>query len=370
MADPSPPMRRALEAAAAVRGTTSPNPWVGATVVRDGEIIAVGATSPPGGPHAEAAALAAAGRAARGATLYTTLEPCFPFEGKRTPPCSQAIIDAGVAHVVVAIEDADPRVRGRGTALLREAGITVDIGDGSGEATALLRPYLKHRQTGLPYVIAKFAASLDGRIATATGESQWITGEAARERAHEERAHVDAILVGSGTVLADNPSLTARPGGTLAGHQPVRVILDARGRTPPASALFAQPGHTIVATSNQADAAWKREVAAAGAQLIDCERDARGVNLDQLLPALGQRGIISIWAEGGAAVLGSLFEGGHVDEVWAFLAPLIIGGDGLPAVASLGARALSDAFRLSEPTVELLHPDVLVRGYTGSWSPR
>jgi diaminohydroxyphosphoribosylaminopyrimidine deaminase / 5-amino-6-(5-phosphoribosylamino)uracil reductase len=363
-------MQGALAAAAAVRGTTSPNPWVGATIVRNNGVVAVGATSPPGGAHAEAAAIAAAGSAARGATLYTTLEPCFLFEGKRTPPCAQAIVDAGVAHVVIAIEDADLRVRGRGSALLREAGVTVEVGDGSETATALLRPYIKHRQTGLPYVIAKFAASLDGRIATVTGESQWITGEAARERAHQERAHTDAVLVGSGTVLADNPSLTARPGGTLAPHQPVRIVVDTRGRTPPDAALFSQPGHTIVATSRGASAAWKREIAATGAQLIDCEADKYGVNLDQLLQALAQRGIISIWAEGGAALLGSLFAGGHVDETWAFLAPLIIGGDGLPAVGPSGARALADAFRLANPTSEVLDPDVLVRGYTGSWSPR
>jgi diaminohydroxyphosphoribosylaminopyrimidine deaminase/5-amino-6-(5-phosphoribosylamino)uracil reductase len=189
-------MQQALELAASVRSGALANPWVGAVVVRAGEVIATGATQPPGGPHAEADALG--GVDARGATLYVTLEPCAPFEGKRTPPCSDAIVAAGVARVVVAMEDPDPRTEGRGTDRLRAAGIEVEVGDGREAAVALLRPWLKRQQTGLPYVIAKFAASLDGRTATRTGDSKWITGEAAREMGHRQRAWVDAILVGSG----------------------------------------------------------------------------------------------------------------------------------------------------------------------------
>ena len=184
-------MQSALEAARRVRGYTSPNPWVGAVIVRDGEISPWGATSPPGGAHAEASALA--GVDARGAEMYVTLEPCFAFPGKRTPPCSGAIIEAGVRKVVVALEDPDPGVRARGVAAMREAGIEVEVGDGHDTAVELLRPYLKHRSTGRPYVIAKFAASLDGRIATSTGESKWITGEAARDLGHQQRACFDAI---------------------------------------------------------------------------------------------------------------------------------------------------------------------------------
>lgn len=368
MSETSPFMRRALEAAAAARGRTSPNPWVGAVIERDGEILAVGATSPPGGAHAEANAITSSPDS-RGATIYVTLEPCFPFEGKRTPPCSQAIVDAGITRVVIALEDPDPNVRGLGIAHLRAAGVEVEVGDGAEAAVAQLRPYIKHRQTGIPYVIAKFAASIDGRIATATGDSQWITGEAARERAHEQRAAVDAVMVGSGTVLADDPSLTARPGGEESARQPVRIVLDARGRVSPAARLFKQPGHIIVATSRDAPAAYKREIAIAGAHVIECEATADGINLDQLLRTLGQRGIMSIWAEGGATLLGSLFAEGHVDEAWAFIAPLIIGSDGLPAVGLTGVTHLGDAFRLADPEFELLPPDVLVRGYTGSWSP-
>jgi diaminohydroxyphosphoribosylaminopyrimidine deaminase/5-amino-6-(5-phosphoribosylamino)uracil reductase len=362
-------MRRALDAAASVRGTTSPNPWVGAVLVRAGQVISTGATAPPGGPHAEAAAITSAPNP-RGTDLYVTLEPCTPFTGKRTSPCAQAIIDAGISRVVIALQDADPNVRGRGTALLRAAGISVEVGDGAEAATEMLRPYLKHRQTGLPYVIAKFAASLDGRTATATGDSQWITSEPARNRAHQQRAWVDAIMVGSGTVLADDPSLTARPAAQLAPHQPARVILDARGRVSPGATLFKQPGRTIIATGSAVPATWKRDIAAAGAQVIECEADGSGVNLNQLLAALAQRGIMSIWAEGGATLLGSLFAGGHADEVWAFIAPLIIGGDGLPAVAGAGVTRVADALHLIDPVVEHLPPDILVRGYTGVWSPR
>ncbi|HET7737452.1 MAG TPA: bifunctional diaminohydroxyphosphoribosylaminopyrimidine deaminase/5-amino-6-(5-phosphoribosylamino)uracil reductase RibD [Tepidiformaceae bacterium] len=359
-------MGRALEAAHAVRGYTSPNPWVGAVAVRDDLIVALGATSPPGGPHAEATALAAATGPVD--TLYVTLEPCAPFAGKRTPPCSDAIIDSGVRRVVVALEDPDPHMRGRGIERMREAGIDVVVGDGMEEAVTLLRPYLKHRQAGLPYVIAKWAATLDGRTASASGDSKWITGEPARERVHLERAWVDAILVGSATVLADDPALTARPGGELSPHQPVRIILDGRGRTPPTARLFGGPGHVIIATSREADTAWKTAVVAAGAQVIECERDGAGVNLEQLLPALGARGIMSLWVEGGSTVLGSFFDGGHVDEVWAFVAPLIL-GSGIPAVGGLGAASISDATRLEDHMIEQVGDDILVRGYTGGWSP-
>ena len=361
-------MRRALDAAAAVRGTTSPNPWVGAVLVRDGRIVATGATSPVGGPHAEAAALA--GRAQPGDQLFVTLEPCVPYEGKRTQPCAEAILGSGIDCVAVALADPEPRVAGRGIALLREAGIRVTVGDGAEAAATLLRPYLKHRDTGRPYVIAKFAASLDGRIATHTGDSQWITGEAARDRAHQQRAWVDAVMVGSGTALADDPALTARPGGAPAARQPVRIVLDARGRTPPDARLFGEPGAVIVATTDAADRSWVEAIGARGAQVIACERDASGsVQLDQLLPVLAQSGIMSIWAEGGATLLGSLVDGGHVDEVWAFIAPRIIGGQGLPAVGGAGASTAAEALSLRDVSVEQVGGDVLVRGFAGEWSP-
>lgn len=360
-------MVRALQAARAVRGYTSPNPWVGAVAVRGDLVAGVGATSPPGGMHAEAAALAAAGPGVD--DLYVTLEPCAPFPGKRTPPCADALIDAGVRRVVVALEDPDPHMRGRGIQRLLEAGVQVEVGDGLEEATELLRPYLKHRATGLPYVIAKWASSLDGRTATSTGDSKWITGEAGRARVHEERAWVDAIMSGSGTVVADDPLLTARPGGLTAARQPVRILLDGRGRIRPTARTLSEPGHVIVATTARADAGWKRALVKAGATLVDCEPVSAGVNLEQLFPALGARGIMSIWVEAGSTVLGSLFDGGHVDECWAFLAPIVVGGGGPAAVGGGGVSLIAEAWRLEDVRVEQLGDDVLVRGYAGAWSP-
>jgi diaminohydroxyphosphoribosylaminopyrimidine deaminase/5-amino-6-(5-phosphoribosylamino)uracil reductase len=360
-------MVRALELARSVRGSTSPNPWVGAVAVRDGVVVGTGATAPPGGSHAEAAALRAA-QGQRIDELYVTLEPCAPFPGKRTPACADALIDAGVRRVVVALQDVDERTAGRGLARLSEAGVEVELGDGREAAIELLRPYLKHRQTGTPYVIAKFAASLDGRIATSAGESQWITGEAARERVHTERAWVDAVLVGSGTVLADDPALTARPGGEAAERQPVRVVVDARGRTPPGSRVLSLPG-AIVATTVAAPKDWIAALSSTGAQVLECEAGTGGVNLHQLLAVLGARGVLSVWAEGGPTLLGSLFDGGYVDEVQAFIAPIVIGGPAPGAVAGEGASRLADAWQLSEVSVERLGDDVLIRGYTGAWSP-
>ncbi|MEX0781194.1 MAG: bifunctional diaminohydroxyphosphoribosylaminopyrimidine deaminase/5-amino-6-(5-phosphoribosylamino)uracil reductase RibD [Dehalococcoidia bacterium] len=360
-------MQQALDLAASVRGGHLANPWVGAVVVRDGVVIARGATQPPGGLHAEAAALGEVD--AQGATVYVTLEPCAPFEGKRTPPCSDALVAAGVGRVVVAMLDPDPRVGGRGVERLRAAGVEVDVGDGQEAAVALLRPWLKRQQTGRPYVIAKFAASLDGRTATHTGDSKWITGEEARDLAHRQRAWVDAILVGSGTVLADNPSLTARPAGALAERQPARVVVDARGRTPASARLFAGPGHVIVATTAASDPAWRKALGSLGAHVVECEPADGGVNLQQLMQALAQRAITSIWAEGGGTLLGSLFEEGLVDEVWAFLAPVIIGGTGLPAVGGPGVDFVADAWRLRDVTSERVGDDILVRGYAGDWSP-
>lgn len=361
MSEPSEPMRRAIDAARAARGRTSPNPWVGAAITRGETVVSVGATSPYGGPHAEASALANVD--ARGATLYTTLEPCVPFEGKKTPPCSEAIIEAGVAKVVIGI--LDPHVGGPGVARLREAGIEVEIGDGAEAVTELLRPYLKFRATNRPYVIAKFAVSLDGKVGAPSAGIRWLTSEAALARAHADRDWVDAIMVGSGTVIADDPALTARPGGEEAQRQPVRVVLDARGRTPAGSRVFGHTGKAIVATTRDAPADWRQGLLAAGATLLDLEPGESGVNLDQLLDTLGRRGILSLIAEGGPVVLASLFEGGHVDEVHAYVAPRLLGDQGI-ALELPGTGPLT----LADPVIEPLPPDVLVRGYTGTWAQR
>src|SRR5690606_14942111 len=225
-------MRLALDEAEQALGLPAPNPAVGAVVVRDGRVVGRGRTQPPGGAHAEVVALREAGDAARGATVYATLEPCAHHG--RTPPCTDALIKAGVAEVRYALHDPDPQVDGRGRTALEAAGVRVEEGDGATEASRQLEGYLKHRRTGRPLVIVKYAASLDGRIAAASGDSRWVSGPQTLEWAHRNRPKLDAIVVGSNTVVVDNPQLTARPGGSTEGvHQPLRVVLDSRGRTPP-----------------------------------------------------------------------------------------------------------------------------------------
>jgi diaminohydroxyphosphoribosylaminopyrimidine deaminase/5-amino-6-(5-phosphoribosylamino)uracil reductase len=354
-------MQAAIEAARKARGRTSPNPWVGAALVRDGVILSVGATAPYGGPHAEAAVLANAD--ARGATLYTTLEPCIAFEGKRTPPCSEAIIAAGVRRVVVSI--LDPHVGGPGVARLRAAGLEVEVGDGAAAVTDLLRPYLRFRAAGRPYVIAKFAVSLDGMVGAPAAGIRWLTGPAAIERVHQDRDWVDAVIAGSGTVLADDPSLTARPGGVLAPRQPVRVVLDARGRSPVAARVFDDGARTIVATSAESPRGWRESLRSRGATVPELEADEHGVNLDQLLEVLGQRNVVSLIAEGGPTLHAALFAKDLVDEVHAYIAPRLL-GQGVPL---LTAGSVRSPIELRQTVIEPLPPDVLVRGYTGSWSP-
>lgn len=361
MAEPSLPMQAAIEAARSARGRTSPNPWVGAVVVRDGRIVSSGATSAYGGPHAEAAALA--GIDARGADLYTTLEPCMPFEGKRTRPCAEVIAEAGLRRVIVGLQDPHPPVRGQGVGFLRANGIEVETGDGAAAIESLLRPYLKFRSTGRPYVIAKFAVSLDGKVGAPSAGIRWLTGEPARARAHDDRAWVDAIMVGSGTVVSDDPELTARPGGVLAARQPLRVVLDGHGRVP-LDARALGPG-ALVATGSAA-AGRLAALAQTGATTVQLEAGDRGLELHQLLAVLGQRNVLSLIAEGGPTVLASLFEGGLVDEVHAYVAPIIVGDAGLPLFPA-GTSFSPDLLR--ETVIEPLHPDVLIRGYTGRWSP-
>ncbi len=325
--------------------------------------MATGATAPYGGPHAEAAALA--GVDARGATLYCTLEPCVPFPGKRTPPCSDAIIAAGVPRVVVGL--LDPHVGGPGIQRLRAAGIDVEVGDGAEAITDLLRPYLKWRQVGLPYVIAKFAVSLDGGVGAPAAGITWLTGERARERAHADRAWVDAILVGSGTVLADDPALTARPGGHLAYRQPARIILDTRGRIPAGARALAPGSRVVVATGPAAPPAWREAITAAGATILQLESTAGRLDLHQLLAALGQRNIQSLLVEGGPTVLASFLGADLVDEVHAYVSPRILGDVAIPLVP---AGAGLEPLHIEPVAIEPLHPDVLIRGYTGSWQPR
>jgi diaminohydroxyphosphoribosylaminopyrimidine deaminase / 5-amino-6-(5-phosphoribosylamino)uracil reductase len=320
-------MERAIAAGDAVRGTTSPNPWVGCVVVSglDSAQAFQGATAPPGGPHAEVTALAQAGDLhTRGATLFTTLEPCAHHG--RTPPCTDAIIGAGVSRVVIALEDPDPLVAGKGVAALRAAGLEVSVGTAATEATEQLAPYLKHRTTGRPWVILKMAASLDGRTAAPDGTSRWITGEEAREDVHRLRARSDAILVGAGTVREDDPELTVRLDDGPAPTQPLRVVLGA-----------APPGSKILPALELSGA------------------------LGDVLTELGQRGVLQLLVEGGASVAHDFHAAGLVDRYVVYLAPLLFGGDDArPLFAGSGAGTIGDVWRGKLVSVERLGMDLRV----------
>ncbi len=329
-------MQRAIANAARIRHSTSPNPWVGAVVVRvDGEIFD-GATEPPGGRHAERVALDAAGDAT-GASIYTTLEPCSHHG--RTRPCTEALIDAGVAHVVIGIEDPDPQVAGTGISRLRDAGIEVDVGVGAEAVERQLAPYLHHRRTGRPYVVVKLAATLDGRTAAPDGTSQWITGPQARADGHRIRAESDAILVGAGTVRADNPSLTVRdwtaPDGTPPASDPRRIVL---GSVP------------------------------AGARIHPCTEWSS--SLEELLSALGSDGVVQLMVEGGAGVLGDFQRAGLVDEYVLYLAPALFGGDDARGLfAGAGAATIADMDRGRIIDVTQLGNDVRVAMKPGAGDP-
>lgn len=372
--DPSPPpwhgssheyyMRRALALAARGEGYTSPNPMVGAVVVRDGVVVGEGYHRRAGEAHAEVEALGQAGDAARGATLYVTLEPCNHFG--RTPPCTAAILHAGIRQVFYAVQDPNPRVSGSGHRCLQAAGVEVFQGPCTPEARALNRFFFHYITTRRPYVVAKFATSLDGKIATHTGESKWITGPAARGRGHALRQSCDAIAVGVNTVIADNPSLTTRIPGLDRPSHPQRFVLDSRGRAPLDATLFtgALPGKTTVATTRAMPATHRAALARQGIDLWELPADAQGrVALHALLAAMGERQIMSLMIEGGSQLLGGFVAAGLVDEVWAFMAPLIIGGSGAPGpIGGSGFDTLAHALRLETESAEWVEGDLLVRG--------
>ena len=356
-------LQAALEMARSALGSTSPNPAVGAVVVKDGRVVGRGATQPPGQAHAEVGALAEAGESARGATLYVTLEPCCNWG--RTPPCTGAIIDAGISKVVVACEDPNPAVSGRGIAELNAAGLEV-VREGLPETEELYEAFAKHINTGLPFVIAKFAASLDGKIATRTGDSKWVTGPEARGLAQKMRREHDGILVGVNTVLADDPALTARDeNGRPLQRQPVRAVLDSRCRTPGEAQLLKQPGRTFVYTTGAARLDDVRRLEQAGARVVTVGATPEGrVDVADAAAHLGAQGVVSLIVEGGGAVLGSFFDAGMVDKVQAFIAPVIIGGSAAASpVGGLGASSMNAALRLEPATMQPTGPDWLLTGY-------
>ena len=355
-------MQRALQLAREAPYSTSPNPTVGAVVVANGEIVGEGVTQPPPGSHAEVVALEQAGDKARGAAMYVTLEPCS-HQG-RTPPCTNAIISAGIADVHYSILDPDPNVSAGGHKALEAAGVETVAGEGEDEARLINEAFLKHRTTGLPFVVAKFAASLDGRISAASGDSRWISGPEARQWAHQLRTRIDAIIVGSSTILIDDPQLTARPDEVEAERQPLRVVVDTRGRTPPMARVFTGSAKTLVATAADAPAPWFASIEATGAEVLTLDKHGEHVDLKLLLEELGRRDIVNLLVEGGGMVLGSFFDRALVDKVQAIIAPLIVGAaEAHTAIAGKGAYRMADALRLRDITIDRLGDDILVTGY-------
>ena len=358
-------MQRALDLARQATGRTSPNPLVGAVVVKDDQVIGEGYHQKAGTPHAEIHALNAAGENARGATLYTTLEPCCHWG--RTPPCTAALMNAGIAEVYIAAVDPNPKVAGKGIRQLEEAGLQVHIGLCEQAAAALNEIYSKYIQTGMPFVILKAAMSLDGKIATASGESQWITSEASRQRGHEIRDMVDAILVGRGTVERDNPALTTRLQNGH-GQDATRIVLDSHGRTSTDARIFnaESTAGVIIAVTPDAPTENVAALQKAGAEVLTVPAaEGNQVCFKGLMAILGRREITSVLIEGGSEINASAVAAGIIDKVMCFIAPKIIGGRKAPGpIGGEGFPKLSEV-----PHLQRIHitpmpdADLLIEGY-------
>jgi diaminohydroxyphosphoribosylaminopyrimidine deaminase/5-amino-6-(5-phosphoribosylamino)uracil reductase len=355
-------MRRALELAERGWGRVSPNPMVGCVVVApDGATIGEGwYQGPRGNPHAEVVALRQAGDRARGATLYSTLEPC-DHHGS-TPPCTEAVIAAGVGTVVVAASDPNPLVDGRGITRLRDSGIAVRSGVLEAEARRLNVAFERHVTTGRPFVILKTAASLDGKTAAVDGSSRWITSEASRADAQRLRAWADAILVGAGTAIADDPALTVRDPSLAGATTPLRVVVDTAGRVPATGAVFDDAAPTLVATTDLAPDEWVARWQAAGAEVVALDRDVEGrVSLDGLVGALGKRDVQGLLVEGGATLAWALARDRLIDRIVAYVAPLVIGGAAAPGiVGGRGFESLAAAQPVGSIRTERVGPDLKV----------
>ncbi len=361
-------MRRALALARRMLGRTSPNPAVGCVIVRGGRIVGQGATAAGGRPHAEAVALARAGAKARGATAYVSFEPCA-HQG-RTAPCARALVEAGVRRVVIGCIDPYPPVRGRGVAILRAAGIEVVSGVLEDECRRLNQGFITRVTRGRPLATLKLALSLDGRIAAASGDSQWISSPASRALVHRWRSEADAVMVGAGTVLADNPRLTCRIAG---GRDPVRVIIDGRLRCSPRARVFVErstaPALLVTTVANVARA--RRRYGGARVEVIGCPVRGRGesavprLDLRALMRELGRRGWCNVLIEGGAHLAGSALDAGIVDRVAFFVAPIVIGA-GTPAVEGLGFARVRDAIALGALSVRRLGGDLLMEAEIAS----
>jgi len=356
-------MKRALRMAALGAGMTSPNPLVGAVVVKEGAIVGLGYHQVLGGPHAEVNAIADAGAAALGATLYVTLEPCNHHG--LTPPCTKAVVDAGISRVVFGMVDPNPGVAGGGGEHLRRTGIEVKGGVLERECRALNQAFIKYVTTGVPYVMLKAAATLDGFIATSAGESKWITSELSRQFAHRLRSRADGILAGIGTVNADDPLLTVRLRGEKNRRQRTRIVLDSELKIPLGSQLV-RTASTVpvwIVCRQDASASRERTLASAGVHVIRVPSGESGVDLPYMLKELGRRGISSILVEGGGRVLGSFIQNGFADEFYFFYAPKILGDPGGVRMLSCGPKLkIADCVRACGITTKKFADDLLVSG--------
>jgi diaminohydroxyphosphoribosylaminopyrimidine deaminase/5-amino-6-(5-phosphoribosylamino)uracil reductase len=355
LAAPAAFMRRAIRLALGARHRTSPNPTVGCVVVRDGEVVGEGVTQRVGGPHAEVEALRAAGERARGGDVFVTLEPCCHHG--RTPPCTDAIVAAGVRRVFAGVIDPNPVVAGKGVRLLESAGIETHVGLLDAENRRLIAPFRRYVTNARPWITLKAGLTLDGCIATASGHSKWITGEAARRDAHRLRARADAVMVGVGTALADDPQLTVR---MVKGEDPLRVLLDSALRVPTAAALMGRG--TLVFHAPEVSDERRRAVAATGAETQAVPRAAGGgLDLQAVLGALAGRGLVSVLVEGGGRLHGSLISAGLADEACFYLAPKLV-GRGLPVLDLPSVATVGEGWSLDEVETRRLGQDVRVRG--------
>ena len=353
-------MRRALELAGQGLGYVEPNPMVGCVIVRGAEIIGEGWHRRFGGDHAEVEALRIAGDRAAGAAMFVTLEPCC-HQGK-TPPCTRAILDAGITRVVIAMGDPFPRVSGGGVDELTAAGVEVEVGVLQSEARTLNAPYLRLVGSGRPWIIAKWAMTLDGKIAAKTGASQWISNEQSRAIVHQLRGRVDAVLVGRGTAIHDDPRLTARPPGP---RTALRIVVDTRGSLPTESHLVrtAREIPVLVAVGNEASTADRERLAAAGCDVFVCDGATHAARLDALLDELGRRRLTNVLVEGGGQLLGSLLDAGAIDEVHTFIAPILIGSAAAAGpIAGEGVDLISQTPLLDAPEVQQVGNNVYLHG--------
>lgn len=356
-------MERALTLAAQARGRTSPNPLVGAVIVRDGAIVGEGYHHRAGDLHAEIHALNQAKESAEGATMYVTLEPCCHWG--RTPPCTESVIRAKIANVFVSMKDPNPQVAGNGLRQLEEAGIPVQVGLCEVKSRQLNEVFIKYITTQCPFVILKSAISLDGKIATSAGESQWITSAASRRKGHEIRAQVDAILVGVGTVLHDNPSLTTRLPDRRS-EDPIRVILDSHARTPLEAKIFNPDSNagTLIVVTRDAPLEKIKAFNTVGAEVLIVKKKAGRVCLKTLMQELGRREITSVLIEGGGEINAAALEAGIVDKLMFFVAPRLIGGRDAPGpIGGRGIDRLAETFELHNVKATQIDSDFLIEGY-------